>query len=147
MVCHVPSSELQIDYSIVSNHGQLFKTFVVDVFSKFHRETGRSVVLRPFVTEINRNVTSFSSIPYCSNSEYWTQKLTTEGKTNESALDHIYISSSLNNSKTRKADESSTDNVPIIAEVMGETRERKQKKIMVLFTFYLRYGYINTVTT
>jgi len=51
MLSSISTTKLQIDDSVVLDHGQLLQTFVVDVLAQLHREPGRSVILRPFITE------------------------------------------------------------------------------------------------
>ena len=63
---------------------------------------------------------------------YLADRLSAEGKTIESALDHIYVSQDLEKKiKTRKLEESSTDHLPIIAELENGPEKKKKPRIIV----------------
>lgn len=62
---------------------------------------------------------------------YLADRLTPDGEVIVSALDHIYISSDLvEHTSTKKSEESSTDHVPIIAEVKDKVKQVKENKII-----------------
>ena len=63
---------------------------------------------------------------------YLADRLTQDGDIIESALDHIYVSTELANEiGARKSEESSTDHVPIIAELKNERKQKQKQKTII----------------
>ena len=63
---------------------------------------------------------------------YLADRLSAEGKAIESALDHIYVSQSLEKKiRTQKLEENSTDHLPIIAELEKGPEKKKKPRIIV----------------